>query len=50
MHRTSRKGKIENEKRECEEEMGKGFFTFHLGALPGVPVVLIPIQLFIKKL
>lgn len=50
MHITSRKEKIKDEKRECEEEMGRGSFTFHLGALPGVPVVLIPIQLFIKKL
>ena len=50
MHRTSRKGKTEDEKRESKEEMGTGSFTFHLGAVPGVPAVLIPIQLFIKKL
>lgn len=31
-------------------ETGTGSFTFHLGALPGVPAVSIPIQLFIKKL
>jgi len=49
MHWVSRKGKIKDEKRECEGETGAGSFTFHLGALPGVPAVLIPIQLFIKK-
>ena len=49
MYRTSRKGKTKDEKREFEEEMETGSLTFHLGALPGGPAVLIPIQLFIKK-
>lgn len=35
--------------REGKGATGAGSFPFHLGALPGVPAVLIPIQLFIKK-